>query len=202
MAEVKFQVDGMACPLCAADISDAIGRMKGVGRVEVAFPRAEVRIRFEPREVMPAQLESKLLDLGFPVREPRPSAWSRRIGLGAAVVLVILVALALWQWQWDISALEGWLEQHALLGTAAYVAAVAASVVVLPFSSLPLLPFAVHLYGVVPTAMLSTAGWWIGSLVAFQIARLGRRYVERVTSLDALDRLEHRIAADIGFGAS
>lgn len=37
-------------------------------------------------------------------------------------------------------------------------------------------------------------------LVAFQIARLGRRYLERTTSLDAIDRLEGKIPRDISFG--
>ena len=68
-------------------------------------------------------------------------------------------------------------------GALAYVALFAASVVVMPFSSLPLLPLAARSFGVLPTALLSTAGWWRGCLVAFQVARLGRRYLERITSL-------------------
>lgn len=117
------------------------------------------------------------------------------------LVLVVLgiAGMALWEWKWDIVPLETWIEDHAVLGALVYVVAVAASVVLLPLSSLPLLPFAAYLYGVVATALLSAGGWWIGSLIAFQIARLGRPYLERVTSLQAVDRLERRIPDDLSF---
>ncbi|MEO7402544.1 MAG: VTT domain-containing protein, partial [Burkholderiales bacterium] len=50
------------------------------------------------------------------------------------------------------------------------------------------------------TALLSAAGWWAGCLIAFQIARLGRPYLERYTSMKAVDRLEARVPDDVGFG--
>lgn len=134
------------------------------------------------------------------VREPRKLASFRRIAFGAGIALLALGALALWQWQWDLSPLGAWIEEHTVLGAAVYLVAVAASVVLLPMSSLPFLPFAAHLYGFWLTALLSAAGWWIGALMAFQLARLGRRYLERVTSLEAVDRLERRIPQDLGFG--
>lgn len=120
--------------------------------------------------------------------------------LVAAVVVLALIALSLWQFEWDVSWVEDWIDAHRGLGALAYIAAVMASVVALPFSSLPLLPLATRSYGVLLTALLSALGWWLGALLAFQIARLGRRYLERVTSLDAVDRLEGRIPPDIGFG--
>ena len=87
-----------------------------------------------------------------------------------------------------------------VLGAGLYIVLVAASVVLLPFSSLPLLPLATKSYGVVLAALLSAAGWWAGSLIAFQIARLGRRYLERITSMGAIDRIEDKVPDDIGFG--
>lgn len=118
------------------------------------------------------------------------------LALGA----VALIALAAWQWEWDVWWLETWIERHKLLGAGVYVVTVAASVVLLPFSSLPLLPLAVHSYGVATTALLSAAGWWAGCLIAFEIARFGRRYLERITSLEAVDRLEEKVPDDVGFG--
>lgn len=76
---------------------------------------------------------------------------------------------------------------------------VAASVVILPFSSLPLLPLAARVFGVWLTALLSILGWWIGCIIAFQIARFGRKYMEKVTSLEAVDRVEQKIPTDISF---
>ena len=99
-----------------------------------------------------------------------------------------------------MSWLESWIGQHLVLGAGIYFVLVVASVVLLPFSSLPLLPLATRSYGVVLTALLSAAGWWAGCLIAFQIARLGRRYLERITSMEAVDRVEEKIPEDVGFG--
>jgi len=95
---------------------------------------------------------------------------------------------------------ESWIGRHRVLGAGIYFVLVAASVVLLPFSSLPLLPLATRSYGVVLTALLSAAGWWVGCLIAFQIARFGRRYLERITSMEAVDRIEEKIPEDVGFG--
>lgn len=101
--------------------------------------------------------------------------------------------------QWNISELEEWITGHRFLGIAVYIIFVAASVVLLPFSSLPLLPIAVRVFGILGTALFSIAGWWIGCLIAFQIAKLGRKYLEKFTSLEAVDRIERKIPNDIGF---
>jgi uncharacterized membrane protein YdjX (TVP38/TMEM64 family) len=116
-----------------------------------------------------------------------------------AVAAAALIAMGVWQWEWDASRLEAWTARHTLLGAAIYVLVVAASVVLLPFSSLPLLPLATRSYGVVLTALLSAAGWWTGCLMAFQLARRGRRYLERMASMEAIDRLEEKVPEDIGF---
>ena len=115
-------------------------------------------------------------------------------------VVVTLAGLGAWQYEWDMSWFEYWIEQHAVLGAGIYFVLVAASVVLLPLSSLPLLPLATRSFGVVTTALLSAAGWWAGCLIAFQIARLGRSYLERFTSLEVIDRLEGRVPEDVGFG--
>lgn len=123
-----------------------------------------------------------------------------KTAVAAALLLAAIVVLGLWEWSWDSSLVGRWIDRHPLLGAGAYFLLVAGSVVLLPFSSLPLLPLATQSYGVWTTALLSAAGWWAGCLAAFQIARFGRRYLERVASLAAVDRLEERIPADIGFG--
>lgn len=120
--------------------------------------------------------------------------------IAAAVAVIAIIGLAAWQWEWDAGLLEDWIGRHRLLGASVYVILLAGSVVVLPFSSLPLLPLATRSYGVPLTALLSAAGWWLGAMLAFQIARLGRRWLERVISMEAVDRLEDKVPGDIGFG--
>ena len=56
-------------------------------------------------------------------------------------------------------------------GMASYVALMIFSVVVAPFETLPLLPVAVRLWGPLLTAFLSIAGWSLGALLAFALAR-------------------------------
>ena len=120
-------------------------------------------------------------------------------------IILVVIALALgtlsvWQLEWDTSGLKSWIGQHPRFGARIYFVLVVAPVVLLPFSSLPLLPFATQNFGVVLTALLSAAGWWVGCLITFQIARLGRRYLERITSMEAVDRIEDKIPDDVGFG--
>lgn len=121
----------------------------------------------------------------------------RKITLG--VLILAIVGLGIWEYQWDFTMIEQTIRSHPLVGAAIYIALLATSVVLLPFSSLPLLPLAARIFGVWLTALLSIVGWWIGCLIAFQIARLGRKYLEKITSLEAVDRLERKIPPDIGF---
>ncbi len=119
--------------------------------------------------------------------------------LALGILLIALIALGFWQQQWDLTAIEQAIERHSILGPALYVAFLAICVVLLPLSSLPLLPIATRLWGVPATAALSILGWWIGCLIAFQVARYGRHWLEKITSLSAIDRIEKQIPADIGF---
>jgi len=122
--------------------------------------------------------------------------WSN-IAFGLLIVLIIL--LGLWEYQWDLNALEEGIRTKPLMGAFLYIALLVASVVLLPFSSLPLLPIATRIFGVWMTGVLSIVGWWLGCLIAFQIARLGRSVLERFVSFEVVDRLERRIPTDINF---
>lgn len=111
----------------------------------------------------------------------------------------MLAALALWPYRDKVHLIEPWIEQHEVLGALLYVLAGMASVVLLPLSSLPLLPLATRVWGVWIAAALSALGWWLGALIAFWIARTARSSLERFVSLAALDKIERAIPADIGF---
>jgi uncharacterized membrane protein YdjX (TVP38/TMEM64 family) len=118
----------------------------------------------------------------------------------AALVIAVVAALAAASWHagWDIVWLEKWTAQNAVLGGLVYIGAFVLSTI-LPVTALPLLPLAARTYGVWSTVLLTTAGWWIGCLLAFLIARWGRDCLERFTSLNAVERLERRIPCDISF---
>lgn len=119
------------------------------------------------------------------------------IGLAILALTAFATALA-WQAGWDIARISAFIERNSALGALAFVGAFVVSTV-LPVSALPLLPLAAHAYGVSLTVLMSTCGWWIGSLIAFLLARWGRRHLARFVSLDAIDRFEQKIPAHTGF---
>src|SRR5262249_411240 len=60
-----------------------------------------------------------------------------------------------------------------------------------PGASLPVIPVAARAWGRVPAALLTTAGWTLGSLVAFFVARRwGTPLVRRLTSAERVARLK------------
>ena len=73
-------------------------------------------------------------------------------------------------------------------GMAEYVAVTVAAVVVAPFSTLPLMPVAVKLWGPFTAALLSIAGWVAGAQIAFEFSRtLLRGVAARVVSMERAD---------------
>src|SRR5438045_633263 len=65
------------------------------------------------------------------------------------------------------------------------------SVVDAPGATLPLIPGAAHTWGRFWAALLTTAGWTTGSLIAFLIARRwGAPVVRRLTSMERVKRLK------------
>lgn len=69
--------------------------------------------------------------------------------------------------------------------------------VLLPGATLPLIPAAARAWGRVPAALVTTAGWTAGSLVAFSIARRwGAPLVKKLTSMSRLRRMNHYFPED------
>ncbi len=68
--------------------------------------------------------------------------------LGLALLAAAVLAVVAWPHRHELERIEPWIERHSVLGAVTYVLASAASIVMLPFSSLPLLPLAVRIWGV------------------------------------------------------
>ena len=81
-----------------------------------------------------------------------------------------------------------------------YVVATALSVVLLPLSSLPLIPIVAVTWGVVWGSVLSILGWWIGAIVAFAITRrYGRRYLDRFMNTEGWRTWQDRLPPQATF---
>lgn len=118
---------------------------------------------------------------------------------GLALLLVSIATLWL-LWNVDGRQFLAAASDRPWLAAGAYVALLAASIVAMPVTSLPLLPLGARLFGVVLGGFLSALGWWIGALIAFLIARwVGRPVLKFFVSLDALDRWEQQLSDDMTF---
>ena len=97
--------------------------------------------------------------------------------------------------QSDVLAELGVVLEESVFGYAAYVAILAASVVVAPITVLPIIPFAAVVFGPLTTALLSIVAWSIGAVIAFLIARyVGKPIVSFFIPIERLEALEGKLS--------
>ncbi len=114
--------------------------------------------------------------------------------------MVLLVGGALVYGQSVIQDIAAYLRDQGAVGPVLYIIATALSVVLLPLSSLPLIPVVAATWGVVWGSVLSILGWWIGALVAFGITRrYGRRYLDRFMHTEGWRAWERKLPPEATF---
>ncbi len=87
------------------------------------------------------------------------------------------------------------LRDYKIIGIFIYIFLAIFATVFAPLTSIPLIPLASNLYGWVLTGIYSIIGWFIGSLIAFYIARkYGKSYVKRFVSLSEVEGLEKTLS--------
>jgi len=76
-------------------------------------------------------------------------------------------------------------------GMFVYVFVTIIAVVFAPVSTMPLMPIASNLWGVISAAILSIIGWTIGAFIAFFIARkYGVKIVKKIIPIKKIDKYE------------
>jgi uncharacterized membrane protein YdjX (TVP38/TMEM64 family) len=127
-------------------------------------------------------------------------AWSWGLRF-AALIAIIVIALATYrQLPHLISTLGRLIGDGGPAAAAIYVVITASGIVVLPFSSLPLIPIAAAAWGVVLGGTLSIVGWWVGAMIAFIVARrFGRPAIARFAGEENIVYWERRIPKHAGF---
>jgi uncharacterized membrane protein YdjX (TVP38/TMEM64 family) len=87
---------------------------------------------------------------------------------------------------------------HPIWGVLLYIVLNVLDAVVAPGATLPLIPVAVQAWGRTAAALVTTAGWTAGSLVAFSIARRwGLPMVRKLTSMERLRRMKRYIPENL-----
>lgn len=91
--------------------------------------------------------------------------------------------------------LQGLIGTHGVQGMFMYVLITIVVVVFAPISTLPILPIAVTLWGSFTAALLSIAGWVIGSVIAFVAARkYGHSFVRKFIGLRKIQEYVENIS--------
>ena len=122
---------------------------------------------------------------------------SRKEYLSLAGIAAVLIA-AVWLVRAHAPHISNFIDQHPVQGVFLYVLLNIVDAVVAPGATLPLIPVAVHVWGHLPAALVTTAGWTAGSLVAFLIARRwGTPIVRRLTSIERLKRVKPYIPKNL-----
>jgi uncharacterized membrane protein YdjX (TVP38/TMEM64 family) len=113
----------------------------------------------------------------------------RREYVWSAVVLAIVVA-AMFPVRRFAPALQEALDEHTGPGILLYLGLNIVDALFAPGATLPLIPVAVRVWGRLPAALLTIAGWTAGSLLAFLIARRwGGPIVEKLVPLERVKQM-------------
>lgn len=114
------------------------------------------------------------------------------VSLVALAVLFLLVSYLAHRYHDQLALI---IEGGGVLGIVGFVLLTAIFVVfVIPLDIVFLIPIGAAVFGPVPTALMSIAGWTLGAAAAFWIARhFGKPVVERLIGLERIRALERRI---------
>lgn len=112
--------------------------------------------------------------------------------IGAVLITAVFLVRA------HAHTLRNFIDQHAFWGVFLYIVLNVLDAVLAPGATLPLIPVAVHAWGHVMAALITTAGWTAGSLIAFLIARRwGSPIVRKLTSMERLRGMKRYIPEDL-----
>lgn len=75
-------------------------------------------------------------------------------------------------------------------GWISYTAITALAVFVAPVSTLPLMPFAVKIWGPLPTALMSIFGWTLGASMVFYVSRkFGKKIIRKFFDIKRIEKV-------------
>ena len=73
--EFRLRSDGVSCPTCVTTIETALGRLEGVGDVNVNMAAERVAVSFDPQQVAVRDMENEIARAGYRVQErPEPGS--------------------------------------------------------------------------------------------------------------------------------
>lgn len=95
---------------------------------------------------------------------------------------------------------EDYAEQNEILVIAIFVGLSALSAILSPFSSAPLAPIAVMIWGSAAAFAMIFSGWLIGDIIAYLIGRYGGRFlIEQFVDFNKIENYSAQISAKMKF---
>ena len=163
---------------------------------------AETLVQSLPAGVITIDASGRIVS--FNREAERITGVSRRVAiLALAVSLGAVLALSDEVHRQIVAALalaEPLFSRDPVLGAALFVGLAALSAMLVFFSGVLLVPVGIHTWGVTGCFLMLWCGWVLGGLVTYVIGRgLGRPFVRRLLSVDAVSRYEALIPAGGSF---
>lgn len=94
------------------------------------------------------------------------------------IVIIVILAVGFWysrglqaSFENAVDDIESYITQHQILGIGAFTGLAALSAMLSPFSSVPIVPFAVAIWGKALTFIFLLAGWLLGGVATYLIGR-------------------------------
>ncbi len=110
--------------------------------------------------------------------------------IALTIILSLFILLSYFA-QKNIGLFRNASEDSGFLLISTYILLVILAIVVAPISTISILPIASGIWGWFYAALYSVAGWLIGSIIAFSIARkYGKSIVKNLMNLDKIEKIE------------
>jgi copper chaperone len=69
MMQIVLKVEGMTCQHCVQTVTETVGKMTGVEKVEVRLEQKEVTIDFDELQTQTEAISAQIVEAGFEVIE-------------------------------------------------------------------------------------------------------------------------------------
>ena len=130
--------------------------------------------------------------------------FSRKV---AIILLIFFVALLFWGsaslqavFYGKLSLIEAYVARTGVAGGAVFILLAAISVLLGPFTSIPLVPLAVGAWGVYATFLLILSGWLLGGIVAYGVGHIaGYPLVVRLLSRARVEKWMKKVEGRLEF---
>jgi copper chaperone CopZ len=67
VSEVTFNIDGMHCNMCAANLQRGLSETDGVKKASVSFDTKKAEISYDPGKTSPEKLAQAVSEIGYSV---------------------------------------------------------------------------------------------------------------------------------------